>query len=61
MNNPRKPLPQKVEQMLAAAGIPPNGKIPMETLNKVFAAQNLDINSRLIAKAELARLGVIAL
>jgi hypothetical protein len=56
-----KPSPQKVAAILAAAGIPPGGKIPLALLDKVFAAQGLDIRSRLAAKAELAHLGVIEL
>jgi hypothetical protein len=59
MTNTRQPLPAKIELMLANAGVPPGGKLPLARIDAIFATQNYPIAKRLALKAELFQLGLI--
>jgi hypothetical protein len=61
MHNRRQPLPQKLEIMLAAAGIPAGEQIPLDKLDAAMATKNYSMATRLAFKAELGRLGLIEL
>jgi hypothetical protein len=55
-----KELPAPIAKLLAAAGSPADGKIPLAMVDQVFAKMNLSIKQRLAFKAELRHYGVIS-
>ena len=48
MTNTRQPLPANIEILLANAGVPPGGKIPLDKLDAVMATKNYSIGKRLL-------------